>query len=184
MKNQFEILNQEMRTCTRCRLSKHRQNVVPGEGSSNAEMLFIGEAPGKQEDNTGRPFVGRAGRLLDSLFAKIGIDRTTVFITSVIKCHPPNNRLPKSDELNVCVRSWMERQIELIDPKVIVLLGRVALKSMLNKTQVKEYAGQIVIKNDKKFFVTYHPAAALRDPKIKEKLEKDLFMLKKIMTNS
>lgn len=184
MKNQFEILNEEIRICTRCRLSKHRQNAVPGEGPSDAKLVFIGEAPGNQEDKTGRPFVGRAGRLLDSLFAEINIDRNTVFITSVIKCHPPDNRLPKSDELDICVRSWMEKQIELIDPEVIVLLGRVALKSMVNKTQVKEYAGQIVRKNNKKFFVTYHPAAALRDPKIKEKLEKDFFMLKNIMNIS
>jgi uracil-DNA glycosylase family 4 len=180
MEDDLEILNGKIRTCTRCRLHKHRLNAVPGEGPEKASFLFIGEAPGKREDITGRPFVGRAGRLLDSLFVKVGIDRECVFITSVIKCHPPDNRLPKTDELDTCIQSWMMKQIELIDPDVIILLGRVALKSMLNETQVKNYAGQMITKNNRKFFVTYHPAAALRNPKIKEHLEHDLFTLKKI----
>lgn len=182
MKDKLETLNAKIQRCTRCRLYKHRLNAVPGEGSSTASLLFIGEAPGKQEDATGRPFVGRAGRLLDSLFAKVGIERKNVFITSVIKCHPPDNRLPKSNELNACIQSWMKKQIELIDPDIIVLFGRVALKSMLNEEQVKDYAGQIITKDNKKFFVTYHPAAALRNPKIKEKLGNDLNKLKKIFS--
>lgn len=179
MENELDTLNEKIRRCTRCRLYKHRQNAVPGEGPQNASFLFIGEAPGKQEDTTGRPFVGRAGRLLDSLFVKVGIDRKSVFITSVIKCHPPGNRLPKTDELETCIQSWMGKQIELIDPEVIILLGRVALKSVLNEIQVKNYAGQMITNNNRKFFVTYHPAAALRNPKIKEHLEHDLFKLKK-----
>lgn len=179
MNDKLEPLNEKIKICTRCRLHKHRHNAVPGEGPSTASLLFIGEAPGKQEDATGRPFVGRAGRLLDSLFAKIGIERKNVFLTSVIKCHPPGNRLPKSDELDTCIESWMTKQIELINPDVIVLFGRVALKNMLNETQVKDYAGQLITKDDKKYFVTYHPAAALRNPKIKEKLENDLNKVKK-----
>lgn len=179
MTNDLNIIKEKIKKCTKCRLHKQRKMAVPGEGPSDASIMFIGEAPGKKEDETGLPFVGRAGKLLDNLLELSKLDRKEVFITSVIKCHPPNNRKPKSDELNTCINLWMNKQIEIIDPKLIVILGGVPLKSLLYKNQVKKYHGKIISRDDRKFFITYHPAAALRNPNFKNKIDNDFKKIKK-----
>jgi uracil-DNA glycosylase family 4 len=117
----LEKIAANVRGCPLCKLSRSRKNAVPGEGQLSAKIMFIGEAPGRSEDEKGRPFVGAAGRILDELLKKAGIERSQVFITNIVKCRPPNNRVPKEDELTAC-RPYLDRQIALINPKVICIL--------------------------------------------------------------
>ena len=183
VKNKLDKISEEIAVCMKCRLQKNRNNTVPGEGPTNAKIMFIGEAPGKNEDLTGRPFIGRAGKLLDELLKISNLERKDVFITSVIKCRPPNNRKPKSDELNICINEWMHKQIKEINPKIIVILGGVALKNLLDINKIKEHHGKIINHNNKDYFITYHPAAGLRFPSIKDILKQDFENLGKIIIN-
>jgi len=161
-------LRTEVLTCTRCRLCERRKNAVFGEGSPRARVLFIGEAPGAQEDLTGRPFVGKAGQLLDRIISNaMGLDRSDVFIANVNKCRPPDNRTPQPDEVAACL-PYLRRQVEHIAPEVIVCLGRVAAQNLLGRTESAtrlrtmqlDYHGTPVV-------VTWHPAYLLRDPRHK-----------------
>jgi len=170
---ELERLAAQIRRCKGCRLWKSRRHAVPGEGNPHARIMLIGQAPGKTEDATGRPFVGRAGKLLTALLENNGIKRENVFITSVIKCFPPKNRPPKRDEIAAC-RPYLMQQITLIKPKVIVLLGIVAAKAVLgNEERLEKIHGKKIIKNGITYIPTYHPAAAIRFPKIRKKLEMD-----------
>jgi len=178
MKKEIDEISEEIRLCTKCRLWEKRTIAVPGEGPAKATIMFVGEAPGQKEDLTGRPFVGRSGVFLNSLLELSDLKRKDVFITSVIKCRPPNNRTPLPDEMKTCINAWLWKQIELIDPTLIVILGNVALKGLLNKEQLKNNHGKTVTQNERKFFVTYHPAAGIRFPKIKRMLEEDFKKLK------
>jgi uracil-DNA glycosylase family 4 len=164
---------EKIRVCKQCRLWKNRKRAVPGEGPADASLLFIGEAPGRKEDETGRPFVGRSGEFLDQLIKLSGLDRQNVFITSVIKCRPPNNRTPMPDELDTCIHAWMWNQIALIDPDLIVLLGRVAMKSMVGKDNMSVYHGRTLEQGGRRFYLTYHPAAGIRFPSIRSRLIED-----------
>ena len=166
----IKTLNKQITNCKKCHLWTTRKHVVPGEGNVNADVMFIGEAPGKVEDETGRPFVGRAGKLLDDTFKKVGITRQDVFITSILKCRPPNNRNPRKDEVEACTPYTLE-QIKIISPKVIVPLGNVALKWLnkmfglnigpITKSHGKCYnAKQFGMKI--KIMPIYHPAYVLR----------------------
>ncbi|MFW9809667.1 MAG: uracil-DNA glycosylase [Candidatus Thorarchaeota archaeon] len=175
--NQLEDLHEAIRHCTRCPLHETRTIAVPGEGPYDASVMFVGEAPGAKEDETGRPFVGRSGELLVSLLEEIGLTRADVFITSILKCRPPKNRTPKQFEINVC-RPYLEQQIELIQPKVIVLLGGVAISSLIGHWKVSEAHGRFYESGSNAFFMTYHPAAAFRFPKVKEKMREDFKRLK------
>jgi len=169
----LERLHARIKECRKCRLWKSRRNAVPGEGNARAEIMFIGQAPGRTEDATGRPFVGRAGKLLTELLHKNGISRRNVFITSVIKCFPPKNRMPKSDETKAC-NPYLRMQIALIKPKTIVLLGNVAIKTMLcGADSLDKIHGGKFIRKGITYIPTYHPAAAMRFPEIKRKLEMD-----------
>jgi uracil-DNA glycosylase family 4 len=159
-------LHESIRGCKLCPLHKTRLNAVPGEGSYDARLFFVGEAPGAREDESGRPFVGRSGELLTQLIETIGLTRDDVFITSVLKSRPPNNRTPTSSEIELC-RPYVERQIELINPQVIVLLGGVAIASMVGPWSVSESHGKFFEAKGRTYFMTYHPAAALRFPKVK-----------------
>ncbi|MFW9925698.1 MAG: uracil-DNA glycosylase [Candidatus Thorarchaeota archaeon] len=169
---QLEDLHETIRHCTNCPLHETRAKAVPGEGPCDAGVLFVGEAPGAKEDETGRPFVGRSGELLVSLLEEIGLTRANVFITSILKCRPPKNRTPNQFEINVC-RPYLEQQIELIQPKVIVLLGGVAISSLIGPWKVSEAHGRFYESGSNEFFITYHPAAALRFPKVKDKMRDD-----------
>jgi len=165
LKNKSEMLEKlakQIRKCRKCKLWKTRNNAVPGEGPSNAKIFFIGQAPGKQEDLQGKPFVGRAGKFLNMLLEKNNIKRSDVFITSVLKCFPPKNRLPKKDEIKACL-PYLIKQLEIINPRVVVLLGNVAIKTLKNHEILK----------GKKVICTYHPAAGMRFPKIKKKMFDD-----------
>lgn len=174
----LEKIAVEVRGCPLCKLSRSRKNAVPGEGQLAAKIIFIGEAPGKSEDEKGRPFVGAAGRILDDLLQKSGIERSQVFITNVVKCRPPNNRVPEEDEVVAC-RPYLERQIALIKPKVICILGRTAYASLLGGSSITADRGKIVKKAGQKYFLTYHPAAAIYNRTLLSLLEADLKKLAK-----
>jgi len=173
-------LAKKIKNCRKCPLHKSRKNAVPGEGPQNAKLFFVGEAPGKQEDKTGRPFVGRSGDYLNRLLKKNNISRKKVFITGAVKCRPPSNHAPTSKELEICKKLYLDRQIEIIKPKLIVVLGTTALKSLLNKTRLKSLHGKTITKNNQEYFITYHPAAAMRFPKINRLMKKDFQKLKTI----
>ncbi|MEW6605516.1 MAG: uracil-DNA glycosylase [Thermoproteota archaeon] len=174
----LEKVAAEVRGCPLCKLSRTRKNAVPGEGQLAAKIMFIGEAPGRSEDEKGRPFVGAAGRILDDLLQKAGIERSQVFITNVVKCRPPNNRVPEEDEVAAC-RPYLDRQIALIRPKVICILGRTAYASLLGGSSITANRGKIVEKAGQKYFLTYHPAAAIYNKSLLSSLEADLKKLSK-----
>jgi uracil-DNA glycosylase len=169
----LEKIAVEVRGCPLCKLARTRKNAVPGEGQLSAKVMFIGEAPGRSEDEKGRPFVGAAGRILDDLLHKAGIERSQVFITNVVKCRPPSNRVPEDDEVSAC-RPYLERQIDLIRPKVICILGRTAYSSLLGGGSITADRGKIVEKAGQKYFLTIHPAAAIYRKSLVSVLESDL----------
>ena len=175
--NKLEKLNQKIRKCKKCLLWKFRKNTVPGEGSVNAKIIIIGQAPGAEEDKTGRPFVGRAGKFLNQLLKIAGIKREKVFITSLVKCFPPKNRKPTKEEIKTCL-PYLEQQIEAINPRKIILLGEVAFSLFFPKEKLNNFRGKIIKKDGKIYFPTYHPAAGLRFPNIRKILEKDFKKLK------
>jgi DNA polymerase len=169
----IEKIAEEVRGCPLCRLARSRKNAVPGEGQLSAKIMFIGEAPGRCEDEKGRPFVGAAGKLLDELLQKAGIDRSQVFITNVVKCRPPGNRVPETDEVDAC-RPYLDRQIALLRPKVICVLGRTAYSSLLGGGSITANRGKIVEKAGQRYFLTIHPAAAIYRKSLVSVLETDL----------
>ncbi len=173
----LDKLHETIRNCTLCPLYETRTNAVPGEGPCDASVMLVGEAPGAIEDETGRPFVGRSGELLISLLEEIGLKRDDVFITSILKSRPPKNRTPTQFEINVC-RPYLDQQIDLIQPQVIVLLGGVAISSLIGHWKVSEAHGRFYENGSKTFFMTYHPAAALRFPKVKDKMREDFKILR------
>ena len=172
LKNLHEIINR----CTLCSLHETRTKGVPGEGSPNAKLFFVGEAPGAKEDETGRPFVGRSGKLLTTMIEGIGLSREDVFITSILHCRPPNNRIPTRSEKEIC-RPYIEKQIELINPRVIVLLGGTAISSMVGPWKVTESHGTFFEAQGRTYFMTFHPAAALRSTGVKELMQADFKIL-------
>ena len=169
----LEKIAADVRGCPLCRLARTRKNAVPGEGQISAKIMFIGEAPGRSEDEKGKPFVGAAGRILDDLLKKAGIERSQVFITNIVKCRPPNNRVPKEDELIAC-RPYLDRQIALIKPKVICILGRTAYSSILGGSSINANRGKIVERSGQKYFSTFHPAAVIYNKNLLSTLEADL----------
>lgn len=176
----LEELNDRCEECTRCRLRKTATQVVPGEGSPQADIMFIGEGPGKREDESGRPFVGPAGRFLSKLLKSIDLARKDVFITNMVKCRPPNNRDPKDDEKKTC-RPWLNKQIELIEPEIFVPLGRHAMHKFLPKAKISKEHGNIYSKDGKIYAVMYHPAVALYDGSMRSVLMEDFQVLKKFL---
>ena len=151
-----------VRSCTGCELSRGRKNVVFGEGDPNSILMLIGEAPGREEDITGRPFVGKSGELLTKMLRAINIERSEVFITSVIKCRPPSNRTPKAQEIDACL-PYLLKQMELIDPRLILCLGSISSRAVLKKEEpLSRLRGRFFDLNGRKVICTYHPAYLLR----------------------
>lgn len=163
MTSELDALRASAEACTACRLAKTRTNVVFGTGAEDADLMFIGEAPGRNEDLQGRPFVGAAGRLLDDLLAEVGIERERTYIANVLKCRPPNNRDPRPDEIDAC-KGYLRRQIEIIEPAVVVTLGNFATKLLLRtETGITKMRGHVYRWwRGAMLIPTYHPAAALR----------------------
>ena len=158
-----QLLN-EMNGCQKCRLCEQRHNVVPGEGNLQAELMFIGEGPGQEEDRQGRPFVGRSGELLTRMIQAIGMERSEVYICNVVKCRPPMNRDPQPDEAAACL-GYLRAQVGLVRPKVVVLLGRIACRYTLDEEiHVTRDHGRWFERKGIWFMPTFHPSALLRDP--------------------
>ncbi len=172
-------LNSVALKCQNCPLSTTRNKVVFGEGSATADLMFIGEGPGYDEDRQGRPFVGKAGILLDKMISAMQFSREQVYIANIVKCRPPKNRNPLPEEANCCL-PYLKRQIELIQPKVIILLGAVPFKYLLNKTGIMRLRGQWDSYNNIKVMPTFHPAYLLRDPTAKRVTWSDLQQVMKL----
>ena len=169
------------RTCTRCPLSRTRTHAVPGEGDPAARLFVVGEGPGESEDLSGRPFVGRAGELLDKMLASIGIARGSTFIANVVKCRPPKNRVPLPDEREACM-PFLRRQIELVDPAVLLALGGTAAETLLGvKTSLGQLRSKVHQWNGIPLIVTYHPAALLRNPNWKRPAWDDVRIARQLL---
>ena len=176
----LKIIREDIGDCTRCRLHKQgRKQIVFGVGNPKAELMFIGEAPGADEDEQGEPFVGRAGQLLNNMIKAMGLRREDIYIANIIKCRPPGNRTPERDECETC-SPFLMRQIEAIRPKALVALGAVAAKTLLAvNAPMTEFRGRWYEFRGTKLAVTYHPAFLLRDPRQKKEAWKDLQMVMK-----
>lgn len=172
----LEKVAAQTRDCQRCELQYSRKHAVPGEGPPDAELMFIGEGPGFHENEQGRPFVGAAGKFLEELLASIGFRREQVFITNVVKCRPPGNRDPQFEELQAC-SDYLERQIQAINPKVIVTLGRFSLARFLPNAKISQVHGQAVRVRGRLVVPMYHPAAALHQPSLRSTVESDFTQL-------
>jgi uracil-DNA glycosylase len=173
----LKAIQDDIGDCTRCRLHKGRKNIVFGVGNMNADLMFVGEGPGADEDEQGEPFVGRAGQLLNNMISAMGLKRQDVYIANVVKCRPPGNRTPEKDECDTC-SPFLLRQIETIQPKVIVALGAVAAKNLLAiNDSMANLRGRWYDFKGSKLAVTYHPAYLLRDPRQKKEAWKDLQMV-------
>ncbi len=188
--DEWGVLEEEIRRCRRCPLYKFRRNAVPGEGNRNAEVMFVGEAPGAMEDKEGRPFVGAAGKLLTELLEGIGLRRRDVYITNIVKCRPPHNRDPREEEIKACL-PYLRRQIKLVEPRVIVALGRHAARTLFSEAGLEwrsmsrqhGVAVEAVVNGERVIlFPTYHPAAALYNPGLRGVLEEDFRRLKNLIT--
>jgi len=167
-------VREDLGDCTRCKLHKGRNKLVFGDGNPKAELVFVGEGPGADEDAQGLPFVGRAGKLLTQMIEAMGLQRRDVYICNVVKCRPPENRAPEPDEVATC-SPYLLRQIDVIQPKVIVCLGATAAKTILNTTRgISQFRGQWLEWRGRKLMATYHPAYLLRNPPAKADVWKDL----------
>jgi DNA polymerase len=181
--NPAEALNQvaqEAAICTKCVLHHSRKKAVPGVGPADAEIMFIGEGPGFHENEQGLPFVGAAGKFLDELLAGIGLRREQVYITNVVKCRPPGNRDPQAEELAAC-DPYLERQIQAINPKVIVTLGRFSMARFLPHARISAAHGQAVIVKGRLVVPFFHPAAALHQPSLRPAVEADFAKLPELI---
>lgn len=170
-----EILNEvaaQVTACEKCNLHLSRKKAVPGEGPADVELMFIGEGPGFYENEQGRPFVGQAGSFLDELLERAGVTRAKVFITNVVKCRPPGNRDPLPEELSAC-RGYLERQIEALNPKVIITLGRFSMAHFMPYAKISSAHGKATWVNGRLVVAMYHPAAALHQPSLKETVLED-----------
>ena len=157
-------LKAECAACRACSLCMGRNNLVFGVGNENSDLMFIGEGPGEQEDLQGEPFVGPAGKLLDDMLEMIDLDRSKIYIANMVKCRPPHNRDPQASEIAAC-RPWLERQIALVNPRLIVCLGRIAAMSLIREDfRITREHGQWFERNGRRIIATFHPSALLRDP--------------------
>ena len=167
-------IREDLGECTRCKLHKHRHTIVFGDGNPQAQLVFVGEGPGADEDAQGLPFVGRAGKLLTQMIEAMGLHRKDVYICNVVKCRPPENRTPEEDEVSTC-SPFLLRQLDVISPKVIVCLGAVAAKTLLKTNRgISHFRGQWLDYRSSKLMATYHPAYLLRNPNAKPEVWKDL----------
>ncbi len=174
---------EEVALCQQCEIAKYRTKVVPGEGAEDADILFIGEAPGWHEDQQGRPFVGPAGQYLDRLLASINLKREQVYIANVIKCRPLGNRDPLPIEIHNC-RKWLERQIELIRPKMIVTLGRYSMAMFFPGKSISKIHGTAQKRDNVIYYAMYHPAAALHQQSLRQAIEADMLKIPPLLAQA
>ena len=179
--SELTVLYQEVRTCQKCILSQGRTNAVPGEGPKDAEIMFIGEAPGFHEDRQGRPFVGAAGKYLEELLATIDLSREEVYIANVIKCRPPGNRDPEPQEIEAC-RPYMDQQIDLVRPRLIVTLGRFSMQRYFPGASISRIHGQAKRVGNVIYYPMFHPAAALHQPRWRSLVEEDILKIPELLS--
>lgn len=176
-------MNQELQTvkenvikCTKCDLCKTRINAVPGKGNFQSDVIFVGEAPGKNEDQNGEPFIGVAGKKLSVALEEAGISRDDVYITNIVKCRPPNNRVPTTNERDTC-KEYLKQEIAIIKPKLICILGNTAFNSILGGSEITKFRGKVVRKDNLLYFLTIHPAATIYNQKLIDVLKNDIVKL-------
>jgi len=180
----LEVLREEAAVCTKCRLHEGRRKVVFGTGSENADVIVIGEAPGQEEDRTGQPFVGPAGKLLDRLLLSAGFPRQVVYICNVLKCRPPSNRNPQADEVAAC-SPYLRRQIELIRPRVLVAVGKFAAQTLLETdTSIGKLRGQVHRYHEIPLVTTFHPAYLLRSPRWTRAAWQDFQLVRRVLDDA
>lgn len=173
-RERLDAIAAEVRECTQCPLHTGRTHAVPGAGRMDADIMFIGEAPGYHEDQQGLPFVGASGKYLEQLLGLIGLTREEVFITNVVKCRPPNNRDPLPNEVDTCVPTYLKRQVEIIRPKLIATLGRFSMGLFWPKSaRISRIHGEPLRANGRIYYPLYHPAAVLRNPNLRPAMEQD-----------
>ena len=180
----LEKLARRIKVCTLCELHRSRTEAVPGEGPTHAEIMFIGEGPGASEDKQGRPFVGASGKFLDQLLAHAGVTRADVFITNVVKCRPPGNRDPLPDEIEICTSNYLQHQIEMINPSIIVTLGRHSMGLFFKGAKITQIHGQMRQVGDRFVISMFHPAAALHQLSLKETIMADFAKLPELLTEA
>ena len=174
----LDELEKNCNGCTKCKLCQHRTKIVFGVGNKNADIMMIGEGPGADEDAQGEPFVGKAGKLMNEAFRGTGINRNNIYITNVVKCRPPQNRDPEKDEIEACI-GYVKEQIKIINPKIIVLLGKIALQNILGaEYKITSSRGKWIEKNGILYMPTWHPAALLRDENKKIQFWQDIELVK------
>lgn len=178
--SRLDAVAQEIHNCTACRLHERATKAVPGYGDVNAEILFIGEAPGAEEDRQGLPFVGRSGQYLDYLLNLIGMKREQVFITNVVKHRPPENRDPSPDEIVAC-KPYLDRQFEIIDPLVVATLGRFSMARYFPDGKISQIHGKPRYADNRAYYPLFHPAAALRNPNLRRDMEADIRRLLEVV---
>ena len=176
MKHKLEKVKQNVIKCTKCELSKTRTNSVPGKGDFKSDVIFVGEAPGKNEDKNGEPFIGIAGKKLSAALEGAGVSRDKVYITNIVKCRPPKNRVPKTEERETC-QDYLKQEISIIKPKIICILGNTAFNSLLGGSEIMKFRGKIVQKDNKLYFLTVHPAATIYNQKLIDVLNDDIVKL-------
>ena len=181
MISKLDTVRKNVIECTKCELSKTRTNSVPGKGNFHSDVIFVGEAPGRNKDLKGEPFVGVAGKKLSLALENAGVSRDDIYITNTVKCRPPNNRVPSKIEKETC-QDYIKKEIEIIKPKIICVLGNTAFGSILGGTEITKYRGKIGKKDGQLYFITIHPAATIYNQGLIEVLKEDVKKLFKIIT--
>ncbi|MEK0336114.1 MAG: uracil-DNA glycosylase [Nitrosopumilus sp.] len=176
MSQELQTVKENVIKCTKCDLCKTRINAVPGKGNFQSDVIFVGEAPGKNEDQNGEPFIGVAGKKLSVALEEAGISRDDVYITNVVKCRPPNNRVPTTNERDTC-KEYLKQEIEIIKPKLICILGNTAFNSILGGSEITKFRGKVVRKDNLLYFLTIHPAATIYNQKLIDVLKNDIVKL-------
>ena len=178
---QLEKLAKQIMVCTKCELHRSRKKAVPGEGPAHTEIMFIGEGPGAREDEQGRPFVGASGKFLDQLLEQAGVTRADVWITNVVKCRPPGNRDPLPNEVETCTSNYLQHQIKIVDPSIIVTLGRFSMNLFFKGAKITQIHGQMRKVEDHFVIAMYHPAAALHQMALKPAIMADFAKLPELL---
>jgi len=181
MSQNLEKIKQNVIECTKCELSKTRINSVPGKGNFHSDVIFVGEAPGKNEDAYGEPFIGIAGKKLSISLEEAGITREEVYITNIVKCRPPKNRVPTTNERSTC-QEYLKQEISIIKPKIICILGNTAFNSLLGGSEITKFRGKLVRKDKQLYFLTVHPAATIYNQELIKVLNNDIKKLFDLIT--
>ena len=179
--SKLENIKNQVIECTKCELCKTRTNSVPGKGNFQSDVIFVGEAPGRNEDKHGEPFVGAAGKRLSAALEESGVTREEIYITNVVKCRPPNNRVPNTNERTTC-QEYLKEEISIIKPKIICILGNTAFNSILGGSEITKYRGKLVRKNNQLYFLTVHPAATIYNQELISVLNGDIKKLFDLIT--